>query len=260
MNYFTTTDHTAYRAGQVASFEGQSAQDKMLNLHRALHERMRAHDWDLHPHWQKSRILTSTSAATLAPADVLTLTYFRSVDQAQLVENLMGIDTHTNHHVINVDPYRHPVIELRLGYDHFAIELILSRSAWWDQQNFIGKLELDRHRTTLRNLLRSMSNDYCFGFWDGTQFSEMHLTTWQLAQSRIMNEWLDTFADGQDWLRFGVWYDPNDPALYASNIVGEAFRRMSDLYVLYDFMLWTSNNNYRSFYEKRERYSRRLYA
>ena len=41
----------------------------------------------------------------------------------------------------DVDTYRHPVIELRLTPDQFAIELILSPYAWLDQQNLIGKLE-----------------------------------------------------------------------------------------------------------------------
>jgi hypothetical protein len=252
MTYFSTT----YRA-EVAGHETQSAYDKLFTLHRALHERIRSNHWDIHPHHQKTNIISSCSAAGYTTSDVLTLSYFRSADQAMLVENMMGIDDKPNH-VARFDPHRHPIIELRLGQDHFAIELILSPKAWLDQQNLIGKLELDRHRTTLRDLLRRMTNDYCFGFWDGSHLNDMHLTTWQLTHSKVMNEWMGTFAEGQDWLRFGAWYHPDDTALAEGNIVHEAIRRMSDLYNLYEFILWTSNNNYRSFHEKRERFSRRM--
>ncbi len=253
MTYFSTT----YRA-EVAGHESQTAYDKLMTLHRALHERIRSNYWDIHPHWQKTNIISNSSASCYAANDVLTLSYFRSVEQAILVENMMGIDNKPNH-VIKVDAHRHPIIELRLGPDHFAIELILSPKAVLDQQNFIGKLELDRHRATLRDLFRHMNYDYRFGFWDGTHLSEMHLTTGQLAQGKVLTEWMGTFAEGQDWLRFGAWYSPEDPVLDAENIVYEATRRMNDLYALYDFILWTSNNNYRTFHEKRERFPRRMY-
>jgi hypothetical protein len=88
----------------------------------------------------------------------------------------------------------------------------------------------------------------------------MHLTTWQLTHGRVIEEWMATFADGQDWLRFGVWYEPEHPALSTDNIVNETFDRLNELYSLYDFMLWTSNNNFHSFYEKRQRFLRRMYA
>lgn len=251
MTYFSTT-YSAEVVGHESSY------DKLMSLHRALHDRIRANYWDIHPHWQKSNIITGNSASGHCSSEVLTLSYFRSVEQAMLVENMMGIDNKPSQS-IKVDPHRHPTIELRLGHDHFAIELILSPKALLDQQNLIGKLELDRHRASLRDLLRRMSNDYCFGFWDGDRLSEMHLTTWQLVQGKVMKEWMDTFAEGQDWLRFGAWYSPDDPILAAGNIVHEASRRMNDLYNLYEFILWTSNNNFRTFHEKRERFSRRIY-
>ena len=142
------------------------------------------------------------------------------------------------------------MIELRLAPDYFAIELILSPFAWWDQQNFIGKFDLERQRHALRNTLIQMNDDYRFGFWGGIGMSDMHLTAWQLAQGRIMDEWMSTFADGQDWLRFGMWYEPECDQLDDCNIVQEAVTRVGDLYNFYDFLLWTSNNNYHDFYQQ----------
>lgn len=263
MTYFSKTDHIALSASQGyergSHIGPESAAHKMLTLHRSLNDRIRANDWDLHPHANKNSIVTQGSATFHgAQTDVMTLSYFRSNSHTQLVESMMGIDT------ANCDtsgePYRHPVIEVRLAPDYFAVELVLSPFAWWDQQNLIGKLELESHSHTMRRLIGNMSNDYRFGFWEGTHLSDMHLTSWELSHGRVMQEWMNTFADGQDWLRFGVWYEPESQELSADSIVQEITYRIGDLYNLYDFMLWTSNNNFMSFYEKRQKNQRRVLA
>lgn len=263
MTYFSYTDHTVFTAGrgqeraQHSSLE--AAYSKLSNLHQALYNQIRSSYCDLHPHWKKSAVITQSSATTNnAHADVLTLSYFRAESAALMVENLMGIDpTQCDH---SGEPYRHPVIELRLAPDYFAIELVLSPFAWWDQQNVIGKLEINEHRQALRRVISRMDGDYRFGFWGGVHFSDMHLTSWELSHTRVFDEWMGTFADGQDWLRFGMWYDPESEALSVDNIVPEAMQRINDLYQLYDFMLWSSNNNFHSFYEKRQKTQRRIYA
>jgi hypothetical protein len=61
---------------------------------------------------------------------------------------------------------------------------------------------------------------------------------------------MSTFSDGQDWLRIGVWYESEDPALNADAILNEVVQRVVALQKLYTFMLWTSNNNFQSFYRK----------
>src|SRR5690606_9285567 len=184
--------------------------------------------------------------------------YFRCYEQARLVEGLMGFEQAGGDH--EAQPSRHPVIEVRLTPEHFVVELVLSPAAWWDQQNFIGKIDLQRHRDGLRRLLYRLDGDYRFGYWSGAHLSDMHLTTWQLLHGRVLEEWIDTFADGQDWLRLGVWYEPESPALSADYIAHETATRIGELYNVYDFLLWTSNNNYHDFYHKREKYSRRMYA
>jgi hypothetical protein len=265
MSFFTYSDHNAIGSNHSqeqrtrhTSLEGPYA--KLFNLHRALYDRMRSNDWDLHPHWKKAAIITSSTAASSNQQDeVLTLSYFRTENQARMVEGLMGIDL--NQCESAGEPYRHPVIELRLTPEAFAIELVLSPYAWWDQQNLIGKLALPHHRQTLRRLISNMDGDYRFGFWDGPYLSEMHLTTWELSYGRVLAEWMDTFADGQDWLRFGVWYEPEAPELGIDSIVQEAASRIGELYTIYDFMLWSSNNNFHAFYEKQQKHQpRRAYA
>jgi hypothetical protein len=78
----------------------------------------------------------------------------------------------------------------------------------------------------------------------------MHLTSRQLQRGTILDEWMGTFSDGQDWLRVGAWYEPEDPALSGDNILNEMAHRLFGLQKLYTFMLWTSNNNFQSFYRK----------
>jgi hypothetical protein len=262
MSYYFEGDHLALIAehGQsvMASDHLQNVYSKFFDLHTGIHPRVRNHNLDLHPRWQKSSLISSESAASLEKSSTLVLTYFRSREQAELVERKMGKEPATQ--TGEVDTYRHPVIELRLTPDHFAIELILSPYAWLDQQNLIGKLELSHHRTTFRNLLRNMPGDYRFGFWNGLHLSDMHLTVSELLRGRILDEWMDTFADGQDWLRVGKWYSPDDPALDTGCVLPEVFNAIKSLHSLYTFLLWTSNNNYADFYEKRQRQQRRAYA
>lgn len=256
MPYFSSgSQHTFSFDNRLAEcLSGRSTY--LTQLHRVLYDRIRAQSWDLYPYWESDRIVARASAAGGLDTNVYALVYLRSEEQARMVEENMGVESRARGYT-GIRASRHPVIEVREAADHFAVELIISPDAWWDQQNVIGKLELERHRVGLRSLLQGMKPDYCFGFWGGTHLSDMHLTSWQLVQGNILSEWLGTFADGQDYLRFGVWYDRNDPALAPESFVTEVYGRLADLYALYEFLVWTGNNNFRGFYEKQHLRQRR---
>lgn len=244
--YFTQTDHDILSTLPTRDPNAQTVYDKFLELHRTVYRRMRDHNYDLHPHWNKAQVISTRSAACSGDIKGLTLPYLRSREQGALVERLMGRDACDA--TANADIYRHPVIELRITPSEFVVELIMTPQSWWDQRNLIGKLSVDRHRQTLRTILQRIDGEYRFGFWDGIHLNDMHLTSRQLLRGNILDEWMSTFADGQDWLRVGVWYEPEDPALSTDSILGEVVQRMIALYQLYTFMLWTSNNNFQSFY------------
>jgi hypothetical protein len=251
MSYFTIEDHRAVAESNASVQDDRNLQrvyDKFFELHRALHRRLRDHNCDLHPHWDRSQIICGRSVTSDREEGVLALSYLRSKEQAQVVERLIGRDNAAWQREANIN--RHPVIELRLTPTHFAVELVLTPAAWWDQQNFVGKLAAPSYREAFRGTLRRMSGDYCFGFWDGTERSDMHLTMQQLMRGNNLDEWMSTFAEGQDWLRMGVWYEPADPALDASRTLAELVTRMTDLYSVYTFLCWTSNNDYQTHYRK----------
>lgn len=242
-----------------ADTDQQAVNNQLLNLHVGLHPRVRNHNLDLHPGWQKNTIVTRKSASELGEGDTSVLTYFRSQEQAELVERRMGKERSAMGG--QVDTYRHPVIELRLTPNHFAVELIVSPLAWWDQQNIVGKLSFPHHRANFRRLLKNLDTDYRLGFWEGTELNDMHLSVGNLMQGRILDEWMNTFCEEIDWLRIGRWYKHDDSQVDAENIQTEAFKAVKTLHNIYTFMLWTSNNNYRDFYEKRNtRPSSRAYA
>jgi hypothetical protein len=229
--------------------KGQSITNKLINLHSGLHPRVRNHNLDLHPRWQKHMIVTHKSASELTEGDTPVLTYFRSQEQAELVERLIGKERSAMGG--QVDAYRHPVIELRLTPDHFVVELIVSPLAWWDQQNIVGKLSFPQHRMNFRRLLKKLDADYRLGFWEGAELNDMHLSVGNLVQGRVLDEWMNTFCEEIDWLRIGRWYEHSDPQVDAKNIQTEAFNAVKALHDIYTFILWSSNNNFRSFYEKR---------
>ncbi|MDL1900523.1 hypothetical protein FBR02_07110 [Anaerolineae bacterium CFX9] len=254
--YFTAADHAAlaeypHGAGQPVSEAIQIVHDKLYELHISLHRRMRDQNWDLHPHWDRQHLIVPRSAAlNAATQDAtmrgLTLSYLRSKEHAQLVERLTGREGAGSH--LTLDSNRHPVIEVRVTPENLVVELVLSPSAWWDQRNLIGKVSVARHRETLRGLLQRMNGDFFFGFWEGVTLSEQHLTNRQLLRGNVFDEWMSTFADGQDWLRVGVWYVPEEEHLRTERIVSELVTRIGALYNLYNFTLWTSNNNFQTFY------------
>lgn len=240
--YFDDADCTALISGGDGL---QTVYNKFLDLHKAVYSQIRNYNLDLHPR-PKNSLITQASAASPVDTQLLTLMYFRSPEQAMMVEQSMGREGFGDH--TTIEAYRHPVIEVRLTPGNFVVELIISPDAWWDQQNFVGKLGIDRHRNAFRKLLRELSDDYCFGFWGGVHLSDMHLIISQLTYGSVMERWMGTFAEGQDWLRIGVWYDLQHPALTAENIANEVFGRIRALHRLYEFAAWTSDNNFHSFY------------
>ncbi len=239
-SYFAQAEYE--QAGGLSS-AAQLARDKFIELHRALYRRIRENNYDLHPHWDRSQVIAQRSVAAPGTLNGLGGVFLCPQDHARQVERLMGRDG------AQVEALRHPVIELRLTPTQLTLELIVAPDAWWDQQNLIGKLSLDRHMITLRRIIEIIGGDYTFGFWGGVELSDMHVTSGQLMRGTLLNEWMSTFADGQDWLRIGKWYAPDDEALTVEGILGELHQRMIGLYKVYAFLLWSSNNNFRTFYE-----------
>ncbi|MDX2162234.1 MAG: hypothetical protein SF162_12985 [bacterium] len=251
-SYFSEADHQALSAAASDAQAAQQVHAKLFELHQALHRRMRDRNWDVHPHWDKARIISGHSASCHGEIAGLVLPYLRSKEQAALVERLMGRDYAQA--AAHTDSTRHPAIELRITPANFVVELVLNPAAWWDQRNLIGKLSIDRHRTALRSILQrmnqNMTDDFRFGFFEGCHLNDMHLNARHLLRGKVLEEWMSTFADGQDWLRVGIWYPPDHAALAQGSIVNEVLLRLEPLYDLYHFIVWTSNNNYQNFYPK----------
>ncbi len=223
----------------------QALRDRMHDLHQAIASQLRLHNFDLHIMHEKESV-TVNSVATVETTETLSVQYLRPKGQAMNVERLMGREEVASLH--NVQARFHPVIEVRLIPDHLCVELLVAPDAWFDQQNFIGKLNVPRHRSTFYTLLRDFDEHYCTGFWRGTHLSNMHLTAPQFQHPRIMNEWLSTFETSLDWLRLGIWYDYDDQRIADDQIETTIVHNIRALYDVYQFILWHADNDYRAFY------------
>lgn len=252
MTYFTRDDHHAVLSVQSGTPHGdaamQRAYQRMLDLHRQLYPRLKKHGVLLYPIGDAASAITRATAATPFAADVLTLTYLRERAEAVNVERIMGRDEVLQNG--RLETARHPVIEVRLSPDYLAVELLVAPSAWYDQQNMVGKLSVNQHRLQFYQLLARLSKDYLLGFWSGTYISSMHLELRQLPPRRILFEFMDTFAARRDWLRVGCWYEPEADELNEDRLATELFNRLRDLYPLYNFLAWSSSNNFQAFYQK----------
>jgi hypothetical protein len=163
--------------------------------------------------------------------------YVRPTGEALNVEHMMGSETR------RVTLNRHPVIEVRAVGSGLAVELVLAPTAWWYQQNLIGKLSIDRHMSAFHRLVARMSDVYRLGFWAGSPLDDMHLTPRHLIHRVVLAEWLKTYSGGRDYFRMGAWYD-NAAAVTPSQV----FEHVRELAVIHDFIAWTSNNDFRMFY------------
>jgi hypothetical protein len=215
-------------------------------IHEQVYAQLRMLNMDLHPMYPKHHAVRTTSVARPAGGGALCVGYLRTRAQMVSVERLMGREEIAN--LETVEAHRHPVIELRLTKDYFVLELLLSRDAWWDQENLMGKVSIARHRQDFFVLLRTFERHFRMGFWQGQHLSEMHLTAPYFYHTSIMTEWLSTFQPGSDWFRLGIWYPVDSEQLDSGQIVNEIMHQIRPLYDFYEFIRWTSDNSFRDFY------------
>jgi hypothetical protein len=252
MTYFTKSDHLAVLSTQADSAQGNVALERihkqMTQLHRELYPRLKKDSINLHPDSTVPAGVNLKTAATSFRSDVMTLTYMRSKAEAETAERLMGRDGLEIAH--EIESHRHPVIEVRITPDNFVVELMMSPDAWCDQRNFVGKISIPQHRSRLYELFSDLKGDYKIGFWSGTHLSETHLTTTKLPPAHIFAEYFTTFAAGRDWFRMGSWFEPEADALSEDSIVATIYQNIRELYTIYDFLLWSGQNNFHTFYRK----------
>ncbi len=248
MTYFTRQDHTALLEAKANMQDADVALQRLYrrfeDLHHVLYPKLRKHGVDLHVNLENNGEVTFSSCASPFSTELMTLTYSRSHNQAEIIESIMGRENRP------IETRCHPVIEVRITENTFAVELVMSPNARQDQQNFAGKLSIDSHRESFYKLLRDMKHEYYLGFWSGAHLEDVHLSTSQLPPARIMQQWLETFAAGRDWLRIGAWFTVEDDSLTQENFVNEVFQRVRELYNVYEFIAWTSNNNFQEFYKR----------
>lgn len=257
MSYFTIQDHQAIFSFQAASIQGvesfQHVYDRLQGLHKKLYPQLKQHHINLHPNPRTLAGVWRGSNTTHMEVDALTLSYMRNAEQAIAIEHLMGRDKITQNHQILTQ--NHPAIEIRITLDHLAVELVIPPSARQDQENIAGKLTINQHRNDFYKLIKQIGKRYILGFWNGIyQQEDLSFDTTQLPPRHIFFEFFDTFSAGRDWFRLGAWYEPEAPELEEDQITTMIFNHIRALYPIYNFLAWTSDNNFVSLYKKsRER-------
>lgn len=251
MSFFSKQDHDLSKEAAADTLNDRAELSdlagRLAQIHRDLFSQMRSNQLNLYPTTQDaSKIIQTSSIAAPDKDGVLTINYWRGQGQGVVVERRMGRQIIAE----AVDLHRHPVIELRLAPEHFAVELIISPDAWWDQQNLAGKLSIERHRKTFYDAFQKFDDRYRFGFWSGIHVGEMHLNAEQMRWKQVLDSWISTFSPGKDWFRLGVWYQPEELAAEATQIVPEVLRQIKALYRVYQQLAWTSDNNFVEFYQK----------
>lgn len=211
------------------------SQHDLHNLHTSLYSRFLKYNLHLQVHTD------CDSAAGFSLNNTSVITYLRPMTEAQNVECIMGRDLPGKY----LDLRRHPVIELRAAGEGVVLELIMPPDAWCDQQNFVGKMSIERHRSAFRRMLSKLDDCFRLGFWNGTHLDSSALTPAKATHPAIFDTWISTFSYGQDYLRVGVWYSVVTP-----DMTSEMFRHAQALYEIYQFIGWTGNNDFRAFHQR----------
>lgn len=101
-------------------------------------------------------------------------------------------------------------------------------------------------RQQLIHLLKGLGRDYIFGGWPDTSKPELTTTAADLDSEKRLLDWLSRFDPGYNWLRLGIWYkEYEDLRLTTGRIIEEVLYRFKQLYPVYQFLLWTPENNFR---------------
>ena len=227
----------------------QAAYQKLVSIHQFLFPHIESTLLTLRKNGSgNTPVVSFESAACRDTHDVLTLRYSRTAAQSIRVEHFMGRDEVCSPR--DVEMHRHPAIEIRITPEYFVMELVVSGDAWYDQQNLMGKLSVDRHRQHFYELIQELDGDYYLGFWSGVDLSDMHIYEEIMKYPRVLNEWLSTFSPEKDNFRLGVWYKNDSEHLSDENLPDELLHQIKSLIPIYEFLLWTSENNYREFFTK----------
>jgi len=248
MTLFTQHEHRLLYDLNESSHQPNPALEavyrRLFDLQQAVNQSIKKSQLELHRGKPALDAVEVGSVSSLAPEKALSVGFSRSEELSLTVQRVLGRD------VVDaaLKPRLHPVIELRLTPDHFVVELIVAPEARQDQENFAGKISIDQHRRQLYKMLKHYDTNYCIGFWAGTHLDDMHLTTTKLPPPQIFFEYLETFAVNRDYLRIGCWYAPEE--LDAQNAKSEIMARIKELYNVYQFALWSSNNNFVEFFRK----------
>jgi hypothetical protein len=219
---------------------------RLNELHDRIYTQFRTYGGDLSVYRRGGNVVGRGFPCLPGEGDGLSIWYMRVYSQAATIERLMGREGVFTPE--DIQPCRHPIIELRLTPEHFIIELAISRDAWWDAQNLAGKLMVQRFRQQFYTLLRGLPPVFRLGYWHLSQADEMYLEGEHLRQTVVVDDWLSTFEPGKDWFRLGRWYPLDDALLNEDTIQQEVLSQLRRLHEIYTFAAWTGHNNFRDFY------------
>ncbi|MBN1874009.1 MAG: hypothetical protein JXA33_07250 [Anaerolineae bacterium] len=247
--FFDREDHATFTSSKVINSrydkERQRIRDKFLALHDILYPEMKREGLDLHPHWHPPNIVSTWYIGRIEQIWFMKLRYLRSRAEVQVVEEKMGVPKLLDYSETQYT--KHPMMDIRIDSEYLAVELLLTDKAWLDAQNFKSKVE--KHKTERQHLVRilqDLGHDYIFGRWPDTSKPDLIKTTADLANEERLLDWLSRFDPGYSWLRLGIWYtEYEDSRLTTGRIVEEVLYRFKQLYPVYQFLLWTPNNNFR---------------
>lgn len=209
--------------------------DQLAWLHERLYAEIRAQRWDLHymEGWSLSPAQVSPAHSRIA---AIQLRYSKAETSVRIMRRRFNVLA------LSWDDLA--TLGVRVDPRGISVELGLPALALLDARNLRDKLVSGApEKRALRQIFAELGGDFSLSLSEGED-ELMRVRCSRLADLRVLDPVLARFTPGAHDLAVGCVYAPDHPRLEGDKAVEEVIHRLTQLYVLYQFSVWSPRNNF----------------
>lgn len=209
--------------------------DQLAWLHERLYPEIRTLRWDVHYRqgWSLSPAQVSQDAPRI---DAILLRYTKAETSVRMMQKRFGLPT------VTLDDLA--TLGVRVDARGLAVEFAIRARSLMDALNLHEKLVSGApEKRALRQIFAELGGEFSLTLREANA-GLVNVRCSRLVDLRVLNALLDKFTPGLHDLTVTCAYAPDHPRLDGESIVNEMMHRLTRLYALYQFGVWSPRNNY----------------
>lgn len=209
--------------------------DQLAWLHERLYSEIRVQRWDVHYRqgWSLSPAQVSQETHRI---DAILLRYTKAETSVRMMQKRFGLPT------VTLDDLA--TLGVRVDARGLAVEFAVRARALMDALNLYEKLVAGApEKRALRQIFAELGGEFSLTLREANA-ELVNLRCSRLVDLRVLNALLDKFTPGLHDLSVTCAYAPENPRLDGETVVNEMMHRLTQLYALYQFGVWSPRNNY----------------